>query len=218
MILDVWSDIACPWCFIGKRRLMKAMKGRSDISVRWRAFELDPEMPSQGRDRRYYLKKFGDTDRMQAMFDRMSALGRDDGITFAFDTVRAPSTRLAHRAIAIARHMWPGVAEPMLEAAFRGHFEEGADISDLDGLMMVFDRHGVPVDTRDLAARLKRSDGLASVLEDERLAHELGVQGVPFFVADMHFGLSGAQPVVVFERFLDEALDAPTPLPPGASN
>jgi len=206
MILDVWSDIACPWCFIGKRRLMRALGDRVDVSVRWRAFELDPEMPPSGRDRRFYVSKFGSTDRMQDMFDRMTALGVDDGIRFDFDRIRAPSTRLAHRAIAIARHMWPGVAEPMLEAAFKGHFEEGVDVSDAGTLMALFDAHKVPVETRDLAVRLRRGEGLESVLADEQLAQEIGVQGVPFFVADMRFGMSGAQPVPVFERFIAEAL------------
>lgn len=206
MLLDVWSDIACPWCYIGKRRLMKVVAGRRDVSVRWRAFELEPHLPPEGRDRRFYVSKFGDTNRMQDMFDRITALGRDDGITFRFDTIRAPSTRLAHRAIAMARKFWPGVAEPMLEACFRGHFEEGADVSDPDSLMALFDRHGVAIETRDLATRLRRGEGLDTVLEDERLARELGVQSVPFFVADMKLGLSGAQPVPVFERFVDEAI------------
>lgn len=196
MQLDVWSDLACPWCFLGKRRLAQALRGRADVEVRWRAFELNPDFPADGAPRSYLEVKLGGAERLRRAQQGIAALGLEAGIRYAFEKQsRLPNTRLAHRAIAVAP---ASQKDALVEALFRAHFEEGLDLSPLDNVLAVSRAAGVPVD-------LEGDAGLAQVLEDEALAAQLGIAGVPCFVADQRTALSGAQDVATMGRFLTAA-------------
>lgn len=205
--LDVWSDIACPWCYLGKRRLAAALKAAGlEAEVEWHAFELDPTMPADGLPSvEYYARKFGGPGRWEATWQRMATFGRADGITFAFERLeRAPNTRLAHRATRIARELGGAAAQDAaVEACFRAHFSDGVNISDREALLGVL--ADVPIDQTKLREQLATDAGLAHVVADERAAAQLGITGVPVFVAGGKLALSGAQPPDVFAAYLAEA-------------
>ena len=199
--LDVWSDIACPWCFLGKRRLEQALAllpGAPDhgVQVVWRAFELQPAMAPDGAPRAELEKKLGGPERLARAQAHIAALGREVGIAYAFEKQeRLSNTRLAHRAIALAPEEQRGA---LVDAFFRAHFEEGRDISPLATVVDIAKGAGVDVD-------LSGDAGLASVLADEQLAAEVGIRGVPCFVLDMRTAVSGAQDVDTLRDFLDTA-------------
>jgi predicted DsbA family dithiol-disulfide isomerase len=190
--IAVYSDVICPWCFVGKRRLERALREvGADASVTWLPFELNPDMPPDGMERAAYrARKFGEA-RSRELDANMTALGREEGIAFAFDRiVRTPSTRRAHALIAHASRL--GRADAVVEALFRAYFEEALDI-------------GEDIVLADLAERqgLDRAEALAALagpqLRDEVIAREgeaarLGISGVPFFVVERQWAISGAQP------------------------
>jgi predicted DsbA family dithiol-disulfide isomerase len=193
--LDVWSDIACPWCFLGKRRLQRALDGRKDVVVRWRAFELNPGMPTDGGSIADLEKKLGGPERMARAHAHIAKLGAEVGISYAFDKrTRLSNTRLAHRAIALAP---PEKVDALVDALFRAHFEEGRDLSPRATVEEIARSVGVDVN-------LDGDAGLASVLEDEDMANTLGIGGVPCFVANMRAAVSGAQDVETLRSFLDD--------------
>jgi predicted DsbA family dithiol-disulfide isomerase len=205
--IDVWSDIACPFCYLGKRKLAAGLAAAGvDAQVTWHAFELQPDMPPDGLpSHEFYDKKFGAPGRWASTFAKMTALGAADGITFAFDKMkRAPNTRLAHRAIRIA-HALEGAAaqDAVVEACFRAHFTDGVDISNRDALLSAL--AGTPVDLAALRERLDWDESLDAVLGDEEMAAKIGISGVPFFVAQGQLAMSGAQPANVFAGFLEQA-------------
>jgi predicted DsbA family dithiol-disulfide isomerase len=190
--IAVYSDVICPWCFVGKRRLERALREvGADASVTWLPFELNPDMPPDGMERAAYrARKFGEA-RSRELDANMTALGREEGIAFAFDRiVRTPSTRRAHALIAHASRL--GRADAVVEALFRAYFEEALDIGDDNVLADLAERQG-----------LDRAEALAALagpqLRDEVIAREgeaarLGVSGVPFFVVERQWAISGAQP------------------------
>jgi predicted DsbA family dithiol-disulfide isomerase len=205
--IDVWSDIACPWCYLGKRRLAAGLAATGvDAQVTWHAFELQPDMPSDGLpSHAFYDKKFGAPGRWAATFPKMTALGAADGVTFAFEAMlRAPNTRLAHRAIRIAHALEGSAAQDaVVEACFRAHFTDGVDISNREALLAAL--AGTPVDPAALAERLDWDESLDAVLADQQVAAKIGISGVPFFVAQGKLAMSGAQPANVFAGFLEQA-------------
>lgn len=206
MRLDVWSDIACPWCLLGKRRLEKALEGMGprgkDVEIHWRAFELQPALPTEGAPRSFLEAKLGGPEKLQKAQAHIAGLGKLVGIDYAFEKQeRVSNTRLAHRAIAL------GGADKrtaLIDAFFRAHFEEGKDVSPLATVLDV--AASVGVDRAWLERELKGDGGLKEVLEDETMAGELGIGGVPCFVANMKVAVSGAQDVETFQQFLDEAM------------
>lgn len=206
--LDVWFDVVCPWCLIGWRRLERALGDASlpAVAVRHRAFELQPGMPEKGLEARpFYLKKFGTERAMQAAFERVTQIGQNDGIAFAFDKMpRAPNTRLAHRALKIA-----GLRG--VDALFRAHFEDGIDIGDVDAVVSVLAASGA--DAAELRTRLAEGDALDDVVQDERLASELGITGVPFFLAGQRVALPGAGEVEHLRALILQAAGALPRLP-----
>lgn len=232
VVVDVWADIACPWCYLGAHRLERAVAGRPEgtVRVRWRAFELQPDLPPGGVEARpFFLAKFGSAATMEAAFARVAGQGAADGVVFDFAAMhRAPNTRLAHRAVVLAEQR--GAGQEAADALFAGHFAHGADVADLDEVLRLLDDAGVPVDVAELRALLTAGAGLDRVVADERLAADLGVTGVPFFLAAGEgaaaapppgsmdaaaapaFGdlsrahaVSGAQPPAVLARLLDVA-------------
>lgn len=204
MRLDVWSDFACPWCLLGKRRLEHALEGRDDVDVHWRAYELQPDMPADGQPRSVLERKLGGPERLQQAQARITGLGAAIGLQYAFEKQqRMSNTRLAHRAVALAGEH----RAALVDALFRAHFEEGLDLSPRSAVVDV--AAAVGLDRPTLERALQGDGGLKDVLADQALAGELGIRGVPCFVADMKVSVSGAQEVETFRQFLEEAASGP---------
>lgn len=205
MDVDVYSDVVCPWCYVGEKRLDKALRERSDldVSVRWRPFQLGPEMPAGGLPwREFAAEKFGGEARMRAAFDHVAAAGGPDGARFDFDRVAtAPNTTDAHRLILHAREH--GREWPVANALFEAYFAGGADLNDREQLANI--AGGVGLDPGTARDYLAGEDGTAEVWESQEEAGSLGITGVPFYVFGGRYALSGAQPVGVFGRALDVA-------------
>lgn len=210
--IDVISDVVCPWCFIGKRRLERALAllgedGREapEVEVVWHPFQLNPQLPMAGIERSQYIaEKFG--ARAQDIYGRVSAVGRSVGIDFAFDRiVRQPNTTLAHQLIDVA--LAQGRQDQMVEALFRGYFLEGADLTQLDSLIELARRAGLD----DTVARRKlEDDGQRQTIHTaDAQARELGVTGVPFFIFGQKLAVSGAQESDVLARAISEVADEP---------
>lgn len=208
MIVDVYADVVCPWCYIGERRLERALAQRPDLPVerRWRPFQLQPAMPEEGVAWSEFARhKFGGLAGAQAAFAKVSALGAAEGISFAFDRVAsAPNTVDAHRLILFAaRH---GRQWEAAEALFAAYFSDGRTLNDRDDLVAVATAAGL--DAAEVRSYLAGSDGVAEVQASQDEANRLGVGGVPFYVIDGRYALSGAQPVAVFLQTLDLATQA----------
>ncbi len=207
IVVDVWADIACPWCYLGSHRLAAALRGRAEgsVQVRWRAFELQPGLPAEGvAAEPFFLDKFGSAAARDAAFAAVAAQGAADGVRFDFAAMhRAPNTRLAQRAVVLAEGR--GAGQQAADALFAGHFAHGADVADLDTILRLLDEAAVPVDVAELRAELVAGAGLDRVVADQRLAAELGITGVPFFLADGRVAVSGAQPASVLAELLDVA-------------
>lgn len=208
MELDIFSDIACPWCWIGKTRLQKALatfEAPVPIRVRYRAFELQPDLPPEGLPAEaFFAAKFGSPQRIAEIFGHVTAVGAGDGLAFRFDRMtRAANTRLAHRLIQTVQREGRD-AGPLVEALFAAHFTQGADVSAHDTLVETARTAGLE-DAVELVAAVRAGAGDDLVEADRALAGRWGVRGVPFFVADARVAVSGAQATSVFEEFLREA-------------
>lgn len=199
--IDVYSDVICPWCYVGKRRLERALRewrDDSSVEVNWRPFQLNPTMPKNGMDRTIYLEtKFGSLDRFREMEQRLLEAGKAERIPFAFEKIaRTPNTFLAHRLIWYAGQQ--GCQDAVVHQLFKDYFEAGLDIGSLSTLVESADRAGLKADQF-----LQSEEGAAEVKHEEALGHELGIRGVPYFVLDKAYGISGAQPVEVFVSALE---------------
>ncbi|MFO1414538.1 MAG: DsbA family oxidoreductase [Burkholderiales bacterium] len=196
--IDVVSDVVCPWCFIGKRRLeaalaqLRAAEPDLPVTVRWHPFELNPDLPPGGADRRAYLEaKFGGPERAREIYARVRAAGETVGIPFDFDAIeRQPNTLLAHRLIAWAQSRREGDADALVEKLFRAYFLEGRYVGDRDELARIATAAGFdPDDARAFLA----SDALAAeTAAAEERVRQMGISGVPFFIFDGKTAVSGA--------------------------
>lgn len=209
MRIEIVSDVVCPWCFIGKRRLEQAMAQRPNIEfeIGWRPFQLNPDLPREGADRKSYLEaKFGGPERAQQIYARVSAEGAKEGIAFNFEGIkRTPNTLAAHSVLRWALNA--GVQTELKERLFNFYFIQGRDIGD----------HQVLAD----AAALEGMDGAlvkqlldegrdADVIRDEdMMARELGITGVPFFIFERKYGVSGAQPAEALLQVIDRVAAEP---------
>jgi predicted DsbA family dithiol-disulfide isomerase len=206
MQIDVISDTVCPWCFIGKRRLQRAMAMRSDIGfdVRWRPFRLDPTIPKEGLGRKAYLDaKFGDGGVVEA-HRLLTSEGAKEGIVFAFDAIRrAPNTLDSHRLIRWAE--MAGVQDDVVERLFIAYFENGEDISDIRVLSDIADLSGM--DGVDIARMLESDADTALVEREEKLAREMGVTGVPAIIFGGRIAVSGAREPEILAAAIDKALE-----------
>ncbi|MBH0200736.1 MAG: DsbA family oxidoreductase [Nitrospira sp.] len=193
LTVDVYSEI-CPWCYVGKRRLERALKAWDGVpvNVRWRPFQLNPTMPREGMDRRQYLDaKFGSPAAAQAIYDHVSTAGAEEGIHFAFGSIaRTPNTFAAHRLIWWAGHQ--GKQDEMVERLFRQYFLEGGDIGSIDTLSQAAADEGL--DRAITVTFLAGDEGVEEVKVEEAAGHRLGIRGVPYFVINGAYALSGAQP------------------------
>jgi|SRR5690349_20969831 len=201
LAIEIASDVICPWCYIGKRRLEKALtliNGEAQPALRWLPFELNPDMPAGGMPRAEYRRaKFGSPERAKQLDARVAAEGRTAGIEFAFDRIeRTPNTRAAHELIDLAQR--EGRANAVVDALFRAYFEEAKDIGDAAVLADIAARHevsGWPGHARH---------GEVGALEEE--VRGLGISAVPTFIFARRFGVSGAQPPESLAQAIRQAL------------
>ena len=212
MKIEIFSDIACPWCFIGKRRLERALAdANTNAELSFRAFQLQPGLPPEGVVAEgFFERKFGGKERTRAMFERLTDVGRAVGIAFDFyKQQRAPNTELAHRVIRFASSK--GQAALTVESLFRGYFEQGVDVAELSAIVGVLERAQIPLDIGELESALAAGFGKEEVARDLTLAREYGIGGVPLFLFEQRYSLEGAQPVEHFERLIRklQAEDSP---------
>ena len=203
MQVEVYSDTVCPWCFIGKRRFALARQQRPqlNIEVSWRAFELNPDLATDGMDRdQYLMRKFGDPGRLQERHESLREAGAALGIQFRFDLIRRmPNSRASHTLLAFAESQ--GRQEEISEALFSAYFERGRDIGDPDVLVDVSKGQGL--DSADSRRALDDPHLRAEVIAAEQQAGEWGLSGVPTFIFDRRYAVSGAQSPEVFVQLFD---------------
>ncbi|MEK9969598.1 MAG: DsbA family oxidoreductase [Ferrovibrio sp.] len=209
MRIEIVSDVICPWCFIGKRRLEQAMVQRPDIDfeIGWRPFQLNPDMPREGADRKSYLEaKFGGPERAKQIYARVSAEGAKEGIAFNFDGIkRTPNTLAAHSVLRWA--LSTGVQTELKERLFRLYFLEGQDIGNHQTLADAAAAEGMD---GALVKQLLDDGRDADVIQDEdMMARELGITGVPFFIFERKYGVSGAQPAEALLQVIDKVASEP---------
>ncbi len=202
MRIDIYSDVICPWCFIGKRRLERALSERPqrDLTVRWRAFQLNPDMPAQGMDRQFYLQlKFGSAAGAERIYREIRAAGEEEDLAFAFEAIRrTPNTIDCHRLIRFAALR--GRQDAVVEALFRAYFLAGEDIGAPEVLLRVAESAGL--DPADARAFLESDLEEGAVRAEDLAARQAGLQGVPTFIVNGKFALSGAhQPEVLHQMF-----------------
>lgn len=209
--LDVISDVVCPWCYLGMRNLLSAWEklGHDAITVRWRPFQLDPTVPATGLDREaYMLGKFGSKERIIAAHERLNEAGRAAGIAFDFDAIKiAPNTLDAHRLIQWAETLGEQTQTRLVGELFRAYFEAGRDIGDHEVLASVSEQAGMNVaHARELLADPETCR--KEVLEAIGNAQRMGVSGVPCFLLEGRYVISGAQPAEVLEDAIRQVADA----------
>ncbi len=190
--ITVYSDVICPWCYVGKRRLEAALGAApAEVQLSWRPFELNPDMPAEGITRaEYRMRKFG-AGRAAELDRNMKETGREVGIDFAFDRMqRTPSTKLAHRLIWEAGRQ--GRQNEIVNRLFRAYFEEALDIGNAGVLAKLAAEAGL--DAADVEQALSGQESLDAVTELANQGRAMGIQGVPFFILLGKYGVSGAQP------------------------
>lgn len=216
MQIEIWSDVVCPWCFIGKRRLESALAHfdhRDDVTVRWRSFELDPGAPSERTEplEEHLAAKYGMSLAQARDFQRqMTEQAAGEGLGFRLDRARPGNSFDAHRLLHLAadREVQDAVKERFLAA----YLCEGEPVAEPETLARLAGEAGLD---RDEAREILAGDAYAdAVRADEATARQLGISGVPFFVFDRAFAVSGAQPAEVFSQALDKARAAQQPLEP----
>jgi predicted DsbA family dithiol-disulfide isomerase len=201
--ITVYSDVVCPWCYVGKRRLEAALKtagARWTPRLAWRPFELNPDMPAEGMDRQSYRARKLGAARSAALDRAMLETGREVGIAFAFDRMpKTPNTRLAHRLIWHAGQA--SRQDALVERLFRGYFEEGLDIGAPDVLTRLGDECGLS--PSEVENALSAPESLDAVIALEREGLSLGIAGVPFFIIGARYAVSGAQPAAFWSAALE---------------
>jgi len=212
--VDIVSDVICPWCYIGKRRFEAALAqvgSRHRVAVTWRPFQLNPGMPAEGLPRDEYLRiKFGSPERIREIYDTIVEAGAAEGIGFAFERIRRiPNTLDTHRLIRLGQSL--GRQDPVVEAVFRAYFIEGKDIGDLETLAGIAAECGI--DARE-AQRYLASDADRELVQGEDdAARSMGIQGVPCFVFEEQYPMSGAHEPAVLAAAFDRVAELVAPPP-----
>lgn len=212
--VEIWSDVVCPWCYVGKRRFEQALAGfphRDEVEVVWRSFELDPSAPSErtGDYGGHLAGKYGvPLAQAQQMLDTMTATAAQEGLDFSFATARPGSTFDAHRLLHLAAER--GVQGAVKERLMRATFTEGEPIGDHDALVRLVAEAGLDAD--EARAVLASDRYAAEVRGDEQQARAYGISAVPFFVVDGRYGVSGAQPAEALGQVLAQAWAERSPL------
>jgi predicted DsbA family dithiol-disulfide isomerase len=205
MQIDIYSDIVCPWCYVGKRRIERALTSLGgDLHVTWRPFQLNPTMPLDGMDRTAYLKaKFGSLENFGRMKEQLLAAGEEEKIPFAFDKIQhTPNTFAAHRLVWYAAQR--GKQDEVVEVLFRMYFLEGKNIGDVKVLTHIAVEAGL--DRKETEHFLASDNGTVEVKGEEAVGHRLGIRGVPYFVFNGRTSLSGAQPPDIIVSAIQQAL------------
>jgi predicted DsbA family dithiol-disulfide isomerase len=203
LTIDIYSDVICPWCYVGKRRLERALQQLGSClkaEVQWRPFQLNPTMPENGMDRTVYLEtKFGSLQVFKDMEEHLLEAGKAEQIPFAFERIgRTPNTFLAHRLIWYAGIQ--GRQDAVVNQLFYSYFKEGLDIGAVSVLLELAGRAGLQA-----GQFLMSQEGTAEVKAEEAVGRRLGIRGVPYFVIEKTYGISGAQPVDVFVAAIEKA-------------
>jgi len=205
MHIDIFSDPICPWCFIGKRRLQRALEGRPKLrpTIRWRPFQLNPAMPREGMARQAYLaSKFGSIAEAERLYANIGHVGMLEGVDFRFDSIAVtPNTVDAHRLIRYAEAY--GLDGALVDAIFAAYFLEGRDIGDPAVLARIAGEVGL--EHGPALAFLMSGDGADAVRGEDMRARQLGIEGVPSFIVDKRFAISGAQEPEAFHSLFDLA-------------
>jgi predicted DsbA family dithiol-disulfide isomerase len=202
--VDVISDVVCPWCFLGKRRLDAAIKLVPEVQLRvlFRPFFLDPTIPRGGMDRKDYLtRKFG-AGNLDGIHDQLIAAGQAEGVPYAFDKItRSPNSMDAHRLLRWAAVT--GTQPQVLEALFLAYWSWGQDIGDIDVLKTIAIVNGFRGD--DMERLLRSDEGVREVLAEVEMAQQMGITGVPTFIFNSKYGAVGAQPPQVLAELVRKA-------------
>jgi len=213
MKVEIWSDIACPWCYIGRRRFEKALgefEHRERVQVIWRSFELDPGAPREnaGTVTEMLMHKYGLTrERAEAMHAQVTDLGAAEGLALQFERVQPVNTHDAHRMLHLAAAF--GLQGEMKERLQHAYFTEGLNVCDPDTLVRLAVECGL--DEGEARRALESGAYAEAVQDDQRRAQMLGIRGVPFFVFGEKYAVSGAQPAEVFASALEQAWAALSP-------
>jgi len=205
--IEIVSDVVCPWCFIGKRRLEQALaRVQAEVEVVWRPFQLNPGLPEEGMERELYVqRKFGSAG--SGVYARVAAVGASVGIPFAFERiVRQPNTVAAHQLIGLASR--GARQDAMVETLFRGYFLEGADLTRCADLVSLAGQAGL--DPAAAQACLEDPASRRTVEDADRQARALGVEGVPFFIFNRRLAVSGAQEPEVLVQAIERAAEHST--------
>ena len=214
MQVEIWSDIACPWCYIGKRRFEKALAAfphRDDVDVTWRSYQLDPTLPHHhdGTELDYLVSRKGmSREQVRSMFDQVTEIAAKEGLAYDFDRVVVANSLPGHELLHLAKAH--GVGDVVKEALLSAHFEHGEDIGDRAVLVRVGTVAGLATD--DIERALDEHTHLDAVRADVADAQRLGIRGVPFFVLDGKYGVSGAQPTELFTQALEQVWREANPL------
>ncbi|CAN5257052.1 DsbA family oxidoreductase [soil metagenome] len=203
--IEVVSDVVCPWCYIGKRRLEKAveeLKNQYDVKVSFSPFELNPDMPAEGVNQKQYLiKKFGNEQRYQQLIGNVTNVAKEEGLVFNYDLQTiSPNTHEAHRMIWFAAE--EGKQPAVKEALMKAYFEEGVDLSKRENLIATGVSAGLDKDK--LIAFINSDRGLLEVATAEGMNKQRGISGVPFYIINNKYGISGAQASETFVKALTE--------------
>ncbi len=206
--IDVYSDVICPWCYLGKKRLEMALAewDGGPVQIRFLPYELNPSTPEEGIDHHAYLaSKMGSEKALEAAHARLADLGKEVGLHYRFDLVKKiPNTFQAHRVLWFAEK--EGKDRELHDAFFKAYFTDGKDLTQAGTLVEL--AGSVGLDKAKVEAFLKSDEGGKEVKESEEKAYDLGVTGVPFFVFNNQFAVSGAQPVSAFKQALLQSQQA----------
>ncbi len=205
MIIDIWSDVVCPWCFIGKRRLEKALslfEHRDQVTIRHRAFQLQPDITSTVDTKSYLAQKYQMAqEQVEQMQANVCAIADGEGLCYNLDGTLSGNTFDAHRLLLWSAEI--GKQDALLEAMYSAYFEKSQPLFSRDDLIAVCSQVGISATEVD---EILSSDKFSQeVIADRALATQLGATGVPFFVVDMKYGISGAQPLEAFTQTLETA-------------
>jgi predicted DsbA family dithiol-disulfide isomerase len=196
--IDIVSDVACPWCFVGKKHLEDALGQLPDVvtEIRWHPFQLDPTIPIEGIDREtYFNKKFGSEERVEEIYKHMDTVGKSVGIDFRFDKMaKVVNTLLFHNLLFVGRE--DGNQDELKEYLFKAYFEQGVDFSQRQSYVDVMLEFGWPIEKTQETLDNKEIDYW--VAKEIKHYQEQGITGVPFFIFNNKYGFSGAQPPEVF--------------------
>ena len=212
--VDIWSDIACPWCYIGKRRFEAALdcfSGRDQVEVAWHSFELDSSAglvnPMSTRDN--LAAKYGETSEgAQKMLNHMTQMAAGEGLDFRFDALKLTNTFRAHQVLHLAAEH--GLQDAMKERFLKAYLSEGENLGDTDTLVRLAEDVGL--EGGEVRAALEQQTYAQAVRDDEAQAQAYGIRGVPFFVLNNKYGVSGAQSSEVFLNALNQVWQEQRPL------